>query len=302
MRKPAVLVLEDGSVFRGVSIGAEGESVGEVVFNTAMSGYQEILTDPSYRKQLVTLTYPHIGNTGANDDDEESSRVHAAGLIIRDLPPAGQQLAHEGVPGRVSGPERRGCHRRHRHPPADPYSAREGGAERLRSGRRRAGRGRRAARRPGLSRAQGHGSGQGGQHPQPLRVGAGRMDPGGRHPGGPAPGRRAPAPSRGRLRLRHQAQHPAHAGGARLPGDGGAGAAARLGGPGAGARRRVPVQRPGRSGALRLRDCRHPGAPGHGDAHVRHLSGPSASRPGLRRPHPEDEVRPPWRQPPGGRI
>ncbi len=86
MRKPAVLVLEDGSVFRGVSIGAEGESVGEVVFNTAMSGYQEILTDPSYRKQLVTLTYPHIGNTGTNDDDEESSRVHAAGLIIRDLP------------------------------------------------------------------------------------------------------------------------------------------------------------------------------------------------------------------------
>jgi carbamoyl-phosphate synthase small subunit len=69
-----------------VSIGAEGESVGEVVFNTAMSGYQEILTDPSYRKQLVTLTYPHIGNTGTNDDDEESSRVHAAGLIIRDLP------------------------------------------------------------------------------------------------------------------------------------------------------------------------------------------------------------------------
>jgi carbamoyl-phosphate synthase small subunit len=69
-----------------VSLGAEGESVGEVVFNTAMSGYQEILTDPSYRKQLVTLTYPHIGNTGTNDDDEESSRVHAAGLIIRDLP------------------------------------------------------------------------------------------------------------------------------------------------------------------------------------------------------------------------
>jgi carbamoyl-phosphate synthase small subunit len=86
LRKPAVLVLEDGSVFRGISIGAEGESAGEVVFNTAMSGYQEILTDPSYRKQLVTLTYPHIGNTGTNDDDEESSHVHAAGLIIRDLP------------------------------------------------------------------------------------------------------------------------------------------------------------------------------------------------------------------------
>ena len=86
MRHPAVLVLEDGSVFRGVSIGAIGQSVGEVVFNTAMSGYQEILTDPSYRRQLVTLTYPHIGNTGVNGDDEESRQVQAAGLIIRDYP------------------------------------------------------------------------------------------------------------------------------------------------------------------------------------------------------------------------
>jgi len=87
VRIPAVLVLEDGSVFRGVSIGAQGQSVGEVVFNTAMTGYQEILTDPSYRRQLVTLTYPHIGNVGVNPDDEESSHVHAAGLIVRDLPP-----------------------------------------------------------------------------------------------------------------------------------------------------------------------------------------------------------------------
>jgi carbamoyl-phosphate synthase small subunit len=86
LNKPAVLVLEDGSVFRGTSIGAEGESVGEVVFNTAMTGYQEILTDPSYRRQLVTLTYPHIGNVGANADDEEASRVHVAALVIRDLP------------------------------------------------------------------------------------------------------------------------------------------------------------------------------------------------------------------------
>jgi carbamoyl-phosphate synthase small subunit len=81
-----LLALEDGSVFRGVSIGAPGESVGEVVFNTALTGYQEILTDPSYRRQLVTLTYPHIGNTGANDEDEEAPGVQAAGLIIRDLP------------------------------------------------------------------------------------------------------------------------------------------------------------------------------------------------------------------------
>jgi len=83
---PAVLALEDGTVFRGVSVGAAGTSTGEVVFNTAMTGYQEILTDPSYSRQIVTLTYPHIGNTGTNPDDHESSLVHAAGLVIRDLP------------------------------------------------------------------------------------------------------------------------------------------------------------------------------------------------------------------------
>ncbi|MCJ8349510.1 glutamine-hydrolyzing carbamoyl-phosphate synthase small subunit [Moritella sp.] len=86
MSNIALLVLEDGTVFRGVSIGAEGHSVGEVVFNTSMTGYQEILTDPSYSRQIVTLTYPHIGNTGTNDEDAESSDVHACGLIIRDLP------------------------------------------------------------------------------------------------------------------------------------------------------------------------------------------------------------------------
>ncbi len=86
MNKPAVLVLEDGTTFRGEAIGADGQSVGEVVFNTAMTGYQEILTDPSYSRQIVTLTYPHIGNTGANEDDEESGHIHAAGLVIRDLP------------------------------------------------------------------------------------------------------------------------------------------------------------------------------------------------------------------------
>jgi carbamoyl-phosphate synthase small subunit len=82
----ALLVLEDGTVFKGVSIGAEGCSVGEVVFNTSMTGYQEILTDPSYSRQIVTLTYPHIGNTGTNSEDEESPNIHAQGLIIRDLP------------------------------------------------------------------------------------------------------------------------------------------------------------------------------------------------------------------------
>ncbi|WP_421911382.1 glutamine-hydrolyzing carbamoyl-phosphate synthase small subunit [Marinobacter sp.] len=86
MSTPAILALADGSLFYGTAIGAEGETSGEVVFNTAMTGYQEILTDPSYSRQIVTLTYPHIGSTGVNEEDIESDRVQAAGLIIRDLP------------------------------------------------------------------------------------------------------------------------------------------------------------------------------------------------------------------------
>lgn len=84
--QPAILVLADGTVFKGISIGASGHTVGEVVFNTSMTGYQEILTDPSYSQQIVTLTYPHIGNTGVNSEDVESGKVYASGLIIRDLP------------------------------------------------------------------------------------------------------------------------------------------------------------------------------------------------------------------------
>lgn len=86
MTHPAILVLADGTIFKGTAIGAFGRSVGEVVFNTSMTGYQEILTDPSYAEQIVTLTYPHIGNTGTNQEDEESSQIWAKGLIIRDLP------------------------------------------------------------------------------------------------------------------------------------------------------------------------------------------------------------------------
>jgi carbamoyl-phosphate synthase small subunit len=82
----AILALEDGSLFRGIAIGAAGKASGEVVFNTSMTGYQEILTDPSYAQQIVTLTYPHIGNTGINDEDNESAAVWASGLVIRDLP------------------------------------------------------------------------------------------------------------------------------------------------------------------------------------------------------------------------
>jgi len=97
---PAVLALEDGTVFRGESVGADGCAVGEVVFNTAMSGYQEILTDPSYCRQIVTLTYPHIGNTGTTPEDDESDGVYAAGLIIRDMP-----FLHSNWRARESLPE-----------------------------------------------------------------------------------------------------------------------------------------------------------------------------------------------------
>jgi carbamoyl-phosphate synthase small subunit len=87
LRQPAILALEDGSIFRGVSIGADGHTVGEVVFNTALTGYQEILTDPSYCRQIVTLTYPHIGNVGITEEDAESPEIYAAGLVIRELSP-----------------------------------------------------------------------------------------------------------------------------------------------------------------------------------------------------------------------
>tara|TARA_R110001592_G_scaffold168719_2_gene405012 strand:+ start:2205 stop:3344 length:1140 start_codon:yes stop_codon:yes gene_type:complete len=86
LTKSAILVLEDGTVFKGTAIGADGAAVGEVVFNTSMTGYQEILTDPSYAEQIITLTYPHIGNTGTNSEDEESNTIWAKGLVIRDLP------------------------------------------------------------------------------------------------------------------------------------------------------------------------------------------------------------------------
>ena len=94
---PALLALADGSVFRGVSIGIDGSTVGEVVFNTAITGYQEILTDPSYREQIVTLTYPHIGNVGTNDEDAESEKVQLAGLILREVPrPASSWRSRKG--------------------------------------------------------------------------------------------------------------------------------------------------------------------------------------------------------------
>jgi carbamoyl-phosphate synthase small subunit len=101
--EPAVLVLADGTVFRGRSVGAAGLAAGEVVFNTAMTGYQEILTDPSYCRQIVTLTYPHIGNTGTNAEDEESARVYASGLVVRDVPQhASNWRASQSLPDYLS--------------------------------------------------------------------------------------------------------------------------------------------------------------------------------------------------------
>ena len=96
MPKPAILALQDGTIFEGKSIGIDGVSSGEIVFNTAMTGYQEILTDPSYCRQIVTLTYPHIGNTGVNSEDEEATDIHASGLIIRDLPLRASNWRSEG--------------------------------------------------------------------------------------------------------------------------------------------------------------------------------------------------------------
>ncbi len=153
LRKPALLALEDGSLFRGESIGAEGHAQGEVVFNTAMTGYQEILTDPSYCQQIVTLTYPHIGNVGVNPEDEEATRIHASGLVVRDCRRLRQQLAQPQPTGRLSARAQRGRHRRHRHPPADPPPARKRRAERLHHGRRHHRRSSRLAAGPRLSRA-----------------------------------------------------------------------------------------------------------------------------------------------------
>ena len=137
--QPAILALADGTVFRGISIGAAGHTVGEVVFNTAMTGYQEILTDPSYCRQIVTLTYPHIGNTGTNAEDVESTQIYAAGLVIRDLPLPSSNWRSTRGSARLSQAPERGCHRRHRYAQADAHPARKGRAERLPDG----GRGRR---------------------------------------------------------------------------------------------------------------------------------------------------------------
>ncbi len=110
-------------IFRGQSIGAKGNTTGEVVFNTALTGYQEILTDPSYARQIVTLTVPHIGNTGTTPEDLESAQIYPAGLVIRDLPILREQLAQQRIARRVPRARPRRRHRGHRHAQADTYPA-----------------------------------------------------------------------------------------------------------------------------------------------------------------------------------
>ena len=234
-------------------MGAPGLSVGEVVFNTAMTGYQEILTDPSYARQLVTLTYPHIGNTGCNDQDDESGKAWASGLIVRDVPrrPSNwrsqvalpEWLQARGIVA-IADIDTRKLTRmlRDRGSQNGALLAGTGQAKRWTPTQAIE-----AARKfPGLdgmdlakvvSTAQAYEWSEG-----QLDLDTGQCD-------------RAPTRIQGRgLRLRRQAQHPAHAGRARLRRDRGAGADAGRRRAGDAARRRVPVQRPGRSGALRLRD------------------------------------------------
>src|SRR5690606_5416007 len=210
-------------------------------------------------------------------------------------PAPAQQLAQRGLAARMAARARDRRHRRHRHPQADPPAARPRRPERRPDGRRhRCRQGHRGrAQVPGAGR---HGPGQGSQHARGLSVDRRAAGPGQR----PVPSRRAQV-SRGRLRFRRQAQHPAHAGRAWLRRHRRPRADDRRRGAGDGAGRHLPVQRPRRPGALRLRHRGHPRVPGPEDPAVRHLPGPPAARPGRRREHAQDEVRPPRRQPPGDR-
>ena len=221
---PAILALADGTVFIGNSIGATGSTTGEVVFNTAMTGYQEILTDPSYCQQIVTLTYPHIGNYGVNEEDVEADKVHAAGLIIRDLPliasnfrtsqTLSQYLRRQGTVA-IANIDTRKLTRLLR-----SKGAQNGCIVGLAAGEEvtpaRIDKAVAAARK----RAE-HGRprpGEGGVGRPALRLDPERMAPGVRL-------RRAEVAQvpRGRARLRREEEHPAHAGRARLQGHRGAG-------------------------------------------------------------------------------
>ena len=271
----AILALENGVSFQGRAVGATGRTAGEVVFNTSMTGYQEILTDPSYAGQIVTMTCPQIGNYGVASDDVESARPHVSGFVVREASPIAQQLARHRHARRLPGYAWRGGDLGHRYPGADPPAAFVG---------RDAGRNRHRDRQPRRPRRPGaRGAGDGRQRPRARRhlPGAVRLAAVRRAARlRPRPAAPSGATSAGRgLRPRNEAQHPAPAREprmrrARLPRR-----RARRGPPRHAAGRGLPQQRTGRPVAARLRRCQRPRADGLRGAAVRHLSrapGPGA--------------------------
>ena len=230
VRPRALLALEDGTVFEGLSFGRAGETTGEVVFNTALCGYQEVLTDPSYAGQIVTMTYPHIGNYGVNREDVESARPQVAGFVVREASTVVSSWRASGTLGALPRPARHRGDQRDRHPRADPAPAHP-----RRQARRHLG------ARPGPRLAGGQGARlalDGRPRPRArgdlreavgLRPASGGEERG-RAPGAGAEGHRRASPPHGRaalprggLRLRDEAQHPAQPGGRGLRRDGGAG-------------------------------------------------------------------------------
>jgi carbamoyl-phosphate synthase small subunit len=289
---PALLALADGTVFRGYSIGAPGHTIGEVVFNTAITGYQEILTDPSYARQIVTLTYPHIGNVGVNAEDVEATKVHAAGLIIRDLPvlasnfrmerTLSQYLQDEGVVA-IAGLDTRKLTRVLRDKGAQNGAILAGSDDEAKAIEL-------ARSFPGLAGmdlakvVSTRESFEWTQTEWRLGEGYGTQK---------APKYRVVAFDYGVKYniLRMLAERGCHV--TVLP----AQATAADAQPG----RRVPVERPGRPGTVRLRDYRHEGTDRARHSHLRHLPGSSDHGPrGWREDH-EDEDGSPWRESSGER-
>ena len=284
----AVLVLADGTVLEGFGLGATGQAVGEVCFNTAMTGYEEILTDPSYAGQIITFTFPHIGNVGTNDEDIETVNMAAStgarGVILHSAITAPSNYRAQRNLGRMAAGARHRGAGRHRHARADRADPRKGHAQRRdRARARRQVRPRRAEERgQGLAGSGRHGPGAHGHQRPALQLGRDALGvERGLRPAGQA------GIQRRRHRLRHQAQHSAPARRFWLQGDGGAGHHLGRGHPGAQARRHVPVERPGRSGGdRRIRGAGDQEARRFRHAHLRHLSWPpdaGASRSAARR-------------------
>ena len=298
----AALVLADGTVIEGHGLGATGSAAGEVCFNTAITGYQEILTDPSYAGQIITFTFPHIGNIGANDEDVET--VNLAGASGRARRRTARRhhgsvkLPRNARARRLAEGARHYRHRGHRYPRAHRPHPRKRHAQRGPSRTRPTVRfdfddlKEQAKAWPGL---EGHGSGEVGHHRAEFRVERDALEMG----RGLRPPGRTEIP-RGGHRLRDQAQHPAASGRSGLSRHRAAGNRHGAGSAGARSRRRVPVERPRRP--RRDRRIRAPDDP-RGNrlrySGVRHLSRPSTARTGARRQDPKDASGPPRREPSG---